>query len=57
MISEGLIRFYFDLTSPYSYLAFHKLQQYAKLWKNVQILYYPASLGAIMKVSRFTPPW
>ena len=46
-----------DIPLPYSYLAFHKLQQYVKLWKNVQIHYYPASLGAIMKVSLSTSSW
>lgn len=46
-----------DIPLPYSYLAFHKLQQYVKLWKNVQIHYYPASLGAIMKVSFSTSSW
>lgn len=44
------VEFYFDLGSPYSYLAYYRLLQIADLQK-IQIVYKPILLGGIFKAT------
>ncbi|CAA87039.1 Glutathione S-transferase kappa 1 [Caenorhabditis elegans] len=50
------IDFYFDVISPYSYIAFEVFQKLETQWKGVTIRYIPFFLGAVMKESGNRPP-
>ena len=47
-----IIDFYFDFISPYSYLAFKKMQSL----NNININYKPILLGGLHKLGEITPP-
>ena len=49
------VTFYYDVVSPYSYLAFLVFQRYSKVW-NCKVDYKPFFLGAVMKLSSNTSP-
>lgn len=44
------VEFYFDVGSPYSYLAYHQLQKIAKA-KNAAIIWKPILLGAVFQAT------
>ena len=45
-----------DVVSPYTFFAFHVLETYRHVWKNVEIEYVPVILGIVMKDSGNRPP-
>ena len=49
------ITIYYDVVSPYSWLAFEVLHRYQTIW-NIPVKYQPFSLGGVMKLSSNTPP-
>lgn len=49
------IRFYYDVVSPFSLLAFSVMKRYKSIW-NVDVEYVPILLGGVMKASGNTPP-
>jgi 2-hydroxychromene-2-carboxylate isomerase len=51
----GSIDFFFDIGSPYSYLAFHRIQPMAAE-AGVHVRYRPFLLGAVFKAAGNTPP-
>jgi glutathione S-transferase kappa 1 len=48
------IRFFYDIVSPYSYLAFEVLHRYQSLW-NLNIVLEPIFLAGIMQGSGNAP--
>ncbi|GIY38064.1 glutathione S-transferase kappa 1 [Caerostris extrusa] len=50
-----LIEFFYDIISPYSYLAFEVLQRYKNVWK-IDLKLKPMLLGGVMKSSGNSPP-
>lgn len=51
----NIITFYFDLGSPYSFLAFHRLKHISETL-NAQIIYKPMLLGAVFKATGNSSP-
>ena len=51
----NIITFYFDLGSPYSFLAFHRLKRISETL-NAQIIYKPMLLGAVFKATGNSSP-
>ena len=49
------IAIYYDIVSPYSYVAFQILLRYEKIW-NIDLQVIPVFLGGIMKASHNKPP-
>ncbi|KFM67121.1 Glutathione S-transferase kappa 1, partial [Stegodyphus mimosarum] len=50
-----LIEFFYDIISPYSFLAFEVLHRYKPIW-NINLTLKPVLLGGIMKSSGNSPP-
>ncbi|GFR03501.1 glutathione S-transferase kappa 1 [Trichonephila clavata] len=50
-----LIEFFYDVISPYSYLAFEVLQRYKSIWK-IDLKLKPMLLAGVMKSSGNSPP-
>ncbi|XP_035213633.1 glutathione S-transferase kappa 1-like [Stegodyphus dumicola] len=50
-----LIEFFYDIISPYSFLAFEVLHRYKPIW-NINLKLKPVLLGGIMKSSGNSPP-
>ncbi|XP_067304519.1 glutathione S-transferase kappa 1 isoform X2 [Pseudorasbora parva] len=50
-----VVEFFFDVVSPYSWMAFEVLCRYKNVW-NIDLKYKPAYLGALMHVSGNQPP-
>ena len=44
------VEFYFDVGSPYSYLAYHQLRKIAKA-RNAEIIWQPILLGAVFQAT------
>ncbi|SNX86833.1 related to Glutathione S-transferase, mitochondrial [Melanopsichium pennsylvanicum] len=55
MSTPNKVAFYFDVVSPWSYVAYQVLRRYQKPW-NLDITYKPVNLGYIMKFSGNKPP-
>lgn len=51
----NMIEFYFDLGSPYSFLAFHRLQHIAEQY-HAEIVYKPMLLGGVFKATGNNSP-
>ena len=49
------VEFFYDVVSPYSYLAFEVLLRYRPLWK-IDLVLRPAFLGGVMKSVGNVPP-
>ncbi|KAF4684003.1 hypothetical protein FOZ60_008369 [Perkinsus olseni] len=49
------VEFFYDVISPYTYLAWQTLKQYRTAW-NVDVVLRPVFLGGIMKGSKNRPP-
>jgi glutathione S-transferase kappa 1 len=49
------VDFYFDVMSPYTYIAWKILVNYRSVW-NLDVIFKPFALGMIMKGSGNTPP-
>jgi glutathione S-transferase kappa 1 len=47
---------FYDIISPYSYLAFEQLTRYSKAWKSMTLRLKPFSIAFIMKGSQNQPP-
>ncbi|CCG81131.1 putative 2-hydroxychromene-2-carboxylate isomerase [Taphrina deformans PYCC 5710] len=50
------ITLYIDCVSPYAFFAFHVLETYRHIWKDVEVTYVPIALGVVMKESGNRPP-
>nr|QGA31153.1 glutathione transferase kappa 2 [Pardosa pseudoannulata] len=50
-----LIEFFYDVISPYSYLAFEVIHRYKPVW-NINLKLKPMLLGGVMKSSGNSPP-
>ncbi|KAG8200573.1 hypothetical protein JTE90_000645 [Oedothorax gibbosus] len=53
--SPVLIEFFYDIISPYSYLAFEVLNRYQSVWK-INLKLKPMLLGGVLKSSGNSPP-
>ena len=53
--TSSTVELFYDVVSPYSFIAFHQLRQYAPLWR-FTLLLRPVFQGAVMKASSNTPP-
>ncbi|XP_015919897.1 glutathione S-transferase kappa 1 [Parasteatoda tepidariorum] len=53
--SPVLIEFFYDIVSPYSFLAFEVLQRYKTLW-SIELKLKPMLLAGVMKTSGNKPP-
>ena len=49
------IDFYFDIISPYSYIAHKKIEKVTKE-KNLRVNYQPILFGGLHKLAEITPP-
>lgn len=50
-----MIQFYFDLVSPWSFVAYQVLRKYSQTW-SVPVEWCPVSLSYVMKYSGNKPP-
>ncbi|GBN30093.1 Glutathione S-transferase kappa 1 [Araneus ventricosus] len=50
-----LVEFFYDIISPYSYLAFEVLQRYKNVWR-IDLRMKPMLLAGVMKSSGNAPP-
>lgn len=55
-ISKIPVKFYFDVISPYSFLAFEVINRYKPLWKKMDLQMKPVHLFALLKESDNSPP-
>ncbi|EER15024.1 conserved hypothetical protein [Perkinsus marinus ATCC 50983] len=56
MVSQGAkLEFFYDVISPYTYLAWQTLKQYSTIW-DIRVVLRPVFLGGIMKGSNNRPP-
>ncbi|XP_066568505.1 glutathione S-transferase kappa 1 isoform X1 [Amia ocellicauda] len=53
--SKKVIQFFYDVVSPYSWLAFEVLCRYRNVW-NIDLRLRPSFLGGVMKESGNSPP-
>ncbi|KAL6067598.1 Glutathione S-transferase kappa 1 [Balamuthia mandrillaris] len=53
--TKHVVEIFFDLVSPYSYLAFEVLHRYKEAW-NLHIVYRPFFLGGVMASTGNSPP-
>eukprot|EP01097_Dermamoeba_algensis_P008143 TRINITY_DN528_c0_g1_i2.p1 TRINITY_DN528_c0_g1~~TRINITY_DN528_c0_g1_i2.p1 ORF type:complete len:123 (+),score=12.88 TRINITY_DN528_c0_g1_i2:91-459(+) len=49
------VDFFYDVVSPYSFLAFEVLMRYKPIW-NMQVRLRPFFLGGVMQATENTPP-
>jgi glutathione S-transferase kappa 1 len=49
------ITLYYDIISPYTWLAFEVLHRYESIWK-IPVDYQPFLLGGVMKATQNVPP-
>ena len=54
-MTAGIVEFYFDFISPYSYIAYTLLQRVKRDW-GIRIIYKPIRLGRVVKESGNAPP-
>ncbi|EEQ98759.1 Glutathione S-transferase kappa, putative [Perkinsus marinus ATCC 50983] len=52
---EAKLEFFYDVISPYTYLAWQTLKQYSTIW-DIRVVLRPVFLGGIMKGSNNRPP-
>ncbi|KAI2655123.1 glutathione S-transferase kappa 1-like protein [Labeo rohita] len=53
--SKKLVELFYDVVSPYTWLAFEVLCRYRNVW-NIELKFKPAYLGGVMHVSGNRPP-
>lgn len=52
---SNVVRFYYDIVSPWSYVSFHVIRRYRAVW-DMRVDWHPISLAYVMKHSGNRPP-